>query len=115
MNAQILEGRGELTITKEGLNYGGFTVMNTMNSGSHADFPSLFMVASAAKHPEYMPDPALYVQHLTNYQVRLNYMRQMFEGGKMKEDVRQGVMNMHRPASYWEEQARKARDPASES
>jgi hypothetical protein len=115
VNTQILEGRGELTVTKEGLNYGGFTVMNTMNSGAHADFPTLFMVASAAKHPEYMPDPALYVRHLTTYCDRLNYMRQMFEGGKTKEDVKQGVISMHRPASYWEDQARKARKLASKS
>jgi hypothetical protein len=112
---KILEGRGELTVTKEGLSYGGFTVMNIMNSGAHADFPTLFMIASAAKHPEYMPDPALYVRHLTIYCDRLNYMRQMFEGGKTKEDVKQGVISMHRPASYWEDQARKARKLANKS
>ncbi len=108
VNEQILEGRGELTVTKEGLYFGGFTVMNRMNSGSHADFPSLFMVASAAKYPEHMPDPALYLQHLSNYCARLNYMRQMFGGGKTKEDVKQGIMSIHRPASYWEGQAAKA-------
>ena len=38
--------------------------------------------------------------------------RQMFEGGKDKKTVMEGMINIHRPKEYWEEKAKESKDAA---
>jgi hypothetical protein len=38
----------------------------------------------------------------------------MFQGGKAKEHVLEGVRSLHKPASYWKEQQEKARQQAKQ-
>jgi len=62
-----------------------------------------------ARNPEYLaPDfPEKYFKHLTTYCKYLDYMHGMFKAGKEKKDVLGGIINLHRPASYWNEQQRR--------
>jgi hypothetical protein len=108
VNKVILEGRGELTEKKPGLNFGEFSMIDNMNDAAHVGFPALQMVVNLVQNPQYMPNVQGYLQHLETYCARLNYMRQMFEGGRSKEEVLRGVMNMHRPASHWEQKSKEA-------
>lgn len=64
------------------------------------------------KNPEYLPSPEAYVKHLVTYCKYLDYMEGMFNAGKEKKHVLDGVINLHRPASYWQEQQAKAKAAA---
>ena len=48
---------------------------------------------------------AKYLAHVNNYCARINYMRQMFEGGKDKSTVLEAFKNLHRPKEYWNQMA----------
>ena len=54
----------------------------------------------------------VYLKHIGIYCVRINYMRQMFEGGKTKDVVREAVTNLHRPKEYWEQKAKEKQTSA---
>jgi len=60
------------------------------------------------QHPEYLPNMQKYFTHLETRCTRLNYMRQMFEGGKSKDDVLGGMIAMHKPESYWQQKSKEA-------
>jgi hypothetical protein len=55
-------------------------------------------------------DVGKYYKHLDSICTKLNYIREMFEGGKEKRHVLGGVMNLHRPASYWDQKSKEARE-----
>jgi len=115
VNDLIMDGRGEILSVKPGQGFGEFRMIDTLNNGAHVAFPALQMCAMMALHPENVPDRQKYFNHLETYCTRLNYMRQMFEGGKSKNDVLGGVIAMHKPDAYWEEKSKEARDAAEKS
>lgn len=106
VNKIILEGRGELTERKQDLGPGDFSMIDYMNHAAHAAFPALQMIVNITQNPQYAPNFQGYLQHLEKYCARLNYMLQMFEGGKGKKTVLEGLVNLHRPASYWEQKSK---------
>lgn len=108
VNKVILEGRGEMTGTKPGLVSGEFRMIDNLNDGAHVGFGAMQMIVNIAQNPEYTPNMAAYLRHIDNYCVRINYMRQMFEGGKDKQIVLDAVMNLHRPKEYWEQKAKES-------
>lgn len=106
VNEAILEGRGEMTEVKPGLVSGEFRMIDNLNDGAHVGFGAMQMIVNIAQNPEHRPDLAAYLSHIETYCARINYMRQMFEGGKSKETVRDAVINLHRPKEYWEQKTR---------
>ena len=114
VNEIVLEGRGELTEKKPGLSFGEFSIIDNMNDGAHVGFPALQMIVNIAQNPQYRPNVQGYLQHLETYCARLNYMLQMFNGGKDKKTVLEAMVNLHRPASYWEQKSKEAREAAGE-
>jgi hypothetical protein len=114
VNEIVLEGRGELTDRKQGLSFGDFSMIDNMNDAAHVGFPALQMIVNIAQNPEYTPNVQGYLQHLETYCIRLTYMLQMSKGGKDKQAVLAAVINLHRPASYWEQKSKEAREAAGE-
>jgi len=108
VNEVILEGRGEMTEVKPGLVSGEFRMIDNLNDGAHVGFGAMQMIVNIAQNPEYTPNMAKYLKHIEDYCARINYMRQMFEGGKDKKIVLEAVMNLHRPKEYWEQKAKEA-------
>lgn len=116
VNDAMLEGRGEMTEVKPGLVSGEFRMIDNLNDGAHVGFGAMQMIVNIAQNPEHTPDLAAYLRHIEIYCARINYMRQMFEGGKPKVVVREAVMNLHRPKEYWEQKAKEqkaAAEPAA--
>jgi hypothetical protein len=112
VNGAILEGRGEMTEVKPGLVSGEFRMIDNLNDGAHVGFGAMQMIVNIAQNPERGPDLAAYLKHIETYCVRINYMRQMFEGGKPKDVVREAVTNLHRPKEYWEQKAKEKQTAA---
>jgi hypothetical protein len=112
VNALVFEGRGLLQAPQPGLNHGTFTPMDTLNDGAHLSFPAFMTCIGMARNPQYLPSdlPAKYHKHLTTYCKYLEYMHGMFKAGKDKKHVLSGVINLHRPASYWNEQQRQLKE-----
>jgi hypothetical protein len=108
VNEVILEGRGEMTEVKPGLVSGQFRMIDNLNDGAHVGFGAMQMIVNIAQNPEYTPNIAAYLKHVDDYCVRINYMRQMFEGGRDKKTVLEAVKNLHRPKEYWEQKAMEA-------
>jgi hypothetical protein len=106
VNEAILEGRGEMTEVKPGLVSGEFRMIDNLNDGAHVGFGAMQMIVNIAQNPEHKPNLAAYLNHIETYCTRINYMRQMFEGGKPKDVVRDAVINLHRPKEYWEQKAK---------
>jgi hypothetical protein len=108
VNEVILEGRGEMTEVKPGLVSGEFRMIDNLNDGAHVGFGAMQMIVNIAQNPEYTPNMAAYLKHVDDYCIRINYMRQIFEGGRDKKTVLGAVMNLHRPKEYWEQKAKDA-------
>ena len=111
VNAVVFEGRGPLQVVQPGLSYGTFTPTDTLNDGAHVAFPAFMNSIGIARHPEYLAPDFLqkYFKHLTTYCKYLDYMHGMFKAGKNRKDVLSGVINLHRPAAYWNEQGQRLR------
>ncbi len=108
VNELVLEGSGSFYALQPGLEAGtSFAPVDTMNTGAHGGFPALMTCLGWIKNPHYLsPDYAEeYFQHLTKYCHYLTYMSQMFKGGKNKQDVLEGVRNLHKPESHWRTKA----------
>ncbi len=116
VNELVFEGRGLLEGSQPGLNHGAFTPMDTINRGAHASFSTMMMVIGLAQHPEYLEPytSGRYFNHISVYLSYLNYLKQMFEGGKDKAAALSGLINMHRPKSFWEAQAKAAKEKAED-
>jgi hypothetical protein len=114
VNDIIFEGRGKLLTTQPGLEFGSFTAMDTLNDGAHASFAAFTTCISLVHNPEHFPQNFIeqYAKHLTTYCDYLNYMHGMFNAGKSRSDVLEGVRSLHKPASYWKEQQEVARHQA---
>jgi hypothetical protein len=114
INDLVFEGRGLLEASQLGLKHGAFTPMDTINRGAHASFSTMMMVIGLAQHPEYLEPytSGRYFNHISVYLSYLNYLKQMFEGGKDKAAALSGLINMHRPKSFWEAQAKAAKEKA---
>jgi hypothetical protein len=106
VNKEVFEGRGLLQTEQPGLTYGTFTPMDTLNDGAHVSFRAFATCIGTVKNPEYLGSdfPDRYCKHLNTYCNYLNYMSNMFKGGKPRDIVLAGVKNLHKPASYWAEQ-----------
>jgi hypothetical protein len=118
VNPLVFEGRGEWEVKKPGESFGEFTALEMLHSSGHASFGAILTAISFIRNPDTSPRTEGYVKHMETYCGRLNYMHNMFKGGKSKEDVLGGMISMHRPASYWQDQAQQAQqqpeDPAAE-
>jgi hypothetical protein len=109
VNAVVFEGRGPLQVSQPGLNYGEFTPMDTLNDGAHISFKSLMTSISLAKNPNYISGYAgRYFEHLNTYCAYLNHLHGLFKAGRPKDVVLAAAINLHRPASYWEAQQKRA-------
>jgi hypothetical protein len=53
--------------------------------------------------------PERFASYIKGLLAKLGYMHGMFQAGKAAEDVLGGVQALYRPASFWEDQQRKAR------
>jgi hypothetical protein len=113
VNKIVFEGRGLLLDDQPGLSYGTFKPMETLHDGAHVSFKAFLTVIGMKKNPEFLPSQQTYVQHLVTYCKYLDYMEEMFNAGKEKKHVLDGVINLHRPASYWQEQQTKAKTAAA--
>jgi hypothetical protein len=111
VNALVFEGRGLLQVSQPGLNYGASTAMETLNDGAHVSFPAFMTCIGLVKNPQHLPAdfPDKYFKHLTTYCKYLDYMHGMFKAGKKKEDVLSGVISLHKPASYWNNEQQRLR------
>lgn len=117
VNQQVFEGRGLLQTEHLGLTFGSFTPFDTLNDGAHVSFRSFLTCIGLIKHPEYLGSDFTerYLRHLNTYCNYLNYIHEMFKGGKTKEAVLGGVKNLHKPASYWAEQQKAAKEKSATS
>jgi len=113
VNKTIFEGRGEVVNKKHGLNVIPTSLIDHLNDGAHVAFPALQMCVTLARMPEHVMDVGKYYKHLDDFCTKLNYIRQIFEGGKEKRHVLGGVINLHRPASYWDQKGKEAREAAT--
>jgi hypothetical protein len=104
VNRVVFQGRGLLYASQPGLKFGPFKPIDTLHEGAHASFPAFMACIGFSLHPEWVPPVEKYRKHLDTYYTYLNYMQGMFESGKSKTDVLSAVINMHRPASYWQAQ-----------
>jgi len=109
VNEIIFHSRVDWEATTPGLNGDSFTIMNTLHDGAHVSFKSLVMAKSYFNHPEFVMTPERFAQSIQDLISKVNYMHGMFEAGKPREHVLDGVQALHRPARYWEEQQAKAR------
>jgi hypothetical protein len=83
-------------------------MIDNLNDGAHVGFGAMQMIVNIAQNPAHTPNMAAYLKHVETYCARINYMRQMFEGGKDKKTVLEAVTNLHRPKEYWEKKAKEA-------
>lgn len=112
VNDAIMGGRAALKQTMPGLVEGEFRMFEIINDAAHVGFGAMQMVVNLNESPESLSFLPNYMKHVENYIIRINYMRQMFEGGKDKRAVMEGMINIHRPKAYWEEKARESREAA---
>jgi len=112
VNKLVFEGRGLLEVSEPGLKHGSFTPMDTINRGAHVSFSTMMMVIGFAQYPEYIEPytSGRYFSHISVYCCYLNYLKEMFEGGKDKAAALSGLINMHRPKSFWEARAKAANE-----
>ncbi len=101
VNEVVFEGRGLLLASQVGLKQGSFTPMDTLNEGAHVSYKTFMTCMGWARNREYIPSADAYRNYLTKYCDYLHYMHEMFKAGKDKKDVLAGVINLHKPASYW--------------
>lgn len=108
VNDAIFEGRGILEVSQPGLKHGTFTAMDTINRGAHVSFSTMLTVVGLARNPQYMEPytSGRYFAHLSVYCTYLDHARKLFEAGRDKTTVQTALINMHRPKSYWEAQAK---------
>jgi len=102
VNELILGGRGLLQVSQPGANSGTFKPIDMLHAGAHASFPAFMTCIAIAREPSARPSLDVYAKHLGTYCTYLNYMREMFDGGKAKEHVLAGVVSLHKPASHWQ-------------
>lgn len=116
VNEAIYDGRGRLKTEQPESEFGSFTAMDTLNDGAHVSFAGFTTCISIAQNPEHIGPNFIerYHKHLTQYCDFLKYMHGMFQDGKAKEHVLEGVRSLHKPASYWKEQQEKARQQAKQ-
>jgi hypothetical protein len=107
VNKLVFEDRGLLDATQPGLTVGSFKAVDALHAGAHGSFSAIMTCIGLAHHPEALPSPDKYIEHVGKYCTYLNYMHEMFKGGKSKQDVLAGVISLHNPASYWAEQQAK--------
>jgi hypothetical protein len=107
VNKLVFEGRGLLDATQPGLTVGSFKPVDALHAGAHGSFSAIMTCIGLAHHPEALPSPDKYIEHVGKYCTYLNYMQEMFKGGKSKQDVLAGVISLDKPASYWAEQQAK--------
>ena len=113
VNELVLGGRGLLDTAQPGLTAGSFKPVHTLHAGAHASFSAIMTCIGLAHHPEALPAPDKYMEHVGRYCTYLKYMHDMFKGGKSKQDVLDGVISLHKPASYWAEQQAKIKAAAA--
>ncbi len=108
VNRLVFEGRGILEVSHPGLTHGSFTAMDTINRGAHASFSTMMMVISLAHYPEYLETytSGRYFSHISVYCSYLNHIQKLFEAGRDKATVLGALINMHRPKTFWEAQAK---------
>jgi hypothetical protein len=102
VNRVVFGERGRLLADQPDLIAGTtFKAKDVLNDGAHASYSAFLTCIGLVRNPEHQPKPGLYEGHIQKYCTYLNYMHEMFQAGKDKKDVLSGVINLHRPASYW--------------
>jgi hypothetical protein len=114
VNELIFHKQTDWEATTAGLNGDEFTIMETLHDGAHVSFRSLLMARSYFDHPELVMTPERFAEYIRSLATRLKYMHGMFQAGKPRGQVLDGVQALYRPNSYWEEQQRIAKANASE-
>lgn len=104
VNEVILGGRGLLQVSQAGASSGTFKPIDMLHAGAHVSFPAFMTCIGISRDPSARSSPDVYAKHLNTYCTYLDYMRGMFEGGKAKEHVLDGVISLHKPASHWQKQ-----------
>ena len=102
VNELVLGGRGLMQVSQQGGSSGTFKPIDMLHAGAHASFPAFMTCIAISRNPAALPSLEEYARHLGTYCTYLNYMRQMFEGGKAKEHVLAGVISLHKPAGHWQ-------------
>lgn len=66
------------------------------------------MVIGFAHYPEYLETytSGRYFSHISMHCSYLNYIQKLFEAGRDKSIVLTALIDMHRPKSFWEAQAK---------
>jgi hypothetical protein len=114
VNDAIMGGRAALKQTKPGLVDGEFCMFDIINDAAHVGFGAMQMVVNLDGNSENLSFLPNYMKHVENYIIRINYMRQMFEGGKDKNAVMGGMINIHKPKEYWEQKSKDSTAEAKE-
>jgi hypothetical protein len=96
VNRVIFGDRGTLLTKRQGPTGGEFTVMENIHSAAHISFPALRMCEVVSQSGQTPSRITAYIKHLDGLYERLNYMCGMFANGKTKEDVKLGLINLHR-------------------
>jgi hypothetical protein len=105
VNEAIFNGQGIWETAQPGQSWGQFKPIDILHNSAHASFAAMSTAIGFARDPDFKFNYDGYKKHLENYCVRLEYMHMMFKGGKSKADVMDGVIALHRPASYWQDRA----------
>jgi len=91
VNTAIMGGRGELKTIKPGQ----FRMFDNINDGAHVGFGAMQMIVNLRNNPESLDFLPGYVKHVETYCARVDYMRQMFEGGREKQIVMDAMIRLH--------------------
>jgi hypothetical protein len=90
VNEVVLGGRGLLQVTQPGAGFGTYKPIDMLHAGAHASFPAFMTCIGIARNPSALPSQEVYAKHLATCCTCLNYMREMFDGGKAKEHILAG-------------------------
>jgi hypothetical protein len=115
VNAVVFEGRGLLQVSQPGLTYGAFAPMGTLHEGAHVSFRAFATWVSLAQNAQSLPTgfPDKYFEHLRTCCTYLSHMHELFKAGRPKDVVLAAAINLHRPASYWEAQQKRAKEQSA--
>jgi hypothetical protein len=102
VNQVVFEGKGNLDRPQSGLSGQEFTAMNTLNDSAHASFATIVTCIGIQRNPGRASIVQKHLEHwktLCNY---LDYIENMFRGGRTQSEVLAGVKNLHKNPSAWQ-------------
>lgn len=97
VNTEILFGKGELMTKKSSVSFGLFRPIDILNEGAHIAFTAMQRIKEMREQSAQPPNIDVYLTHVRDYICRVDHMREYFEAGKSKQEVRQLILDLHAP------------------